>query len=116
MNELIKYKIIFWDFDGVIKDSVFLKGDAFVELFKNHKLIKIFQKEVYEKSRAEIFLENVKEKGKKASCHHPACLRNHWSSMSKGMPSYMSWMPNKPMKNLRKASWKQRQSLCLTNT
>ena len=36
-----------------------------IDMFKNHKLIKIFQKEVYEKSRAEIFLENVKEKGKK---------------------------------------------------
>ena len=34
-------------------------------MFKNHKLIKIFQKEIYEKNRAEIFLDKVKEKGKK---------------------------------------------------
>jgi len=37
----------------------------FVELFKNHKLIKIFQKESYEKKRADIQLENLKEKNKK---------------------------------------------------
>ena len=36
-----------------------------IDMFKNHKLIKIFQKEAYEKNRAEIFLEKVKEKGKK---------------------------------------------------
>ncbi len=36
-----------------------------IDMFKNHKLIKIFQKEIYEKNRAEIFLEKVKEKGKK---------------------------------------------------
>ena len=36
-----------------------------IDLFKNHKIIKIFQKEIYEKNRAEIFLDKVKEKGKK---------------------------------------------------
>jgi len=36
-----------------------------IELFKNHKLIKIFQKEKYENNRAEIFINNVKEKSKK---------------------------------------------------
>ena len=36
-----------------------------IDMFKNHKLIKIFQKEIYEKNRAEIFLDKVKEKGKK---------------------------------------------------
>ena len=36
-----------------------------IDMFKNHKLIKIFQKEAYEKNRAEVFLEKVKEKGKK---------------------------------------------------
>ena len=29
-----KYDLIFWDFDGVIKESVSVKTDAFVELFK----------------------------------------------------------------------------------
>ena len=33
-----------------------------IEIFKNHKLIKIFQKENYENSRAEKFINAVKEK------------------------------------------------------
>ena len=36
-----------------------------VELFKNHKLIKIFQKENYEKKRADKFLTDLKEKNQK---------------------------------------------------
>ncbi len=36
-----------------------------VELFKNHKLIKIFQKEEYEKKRADNFLTELKEKSQK---------------------------------------------------
>ena len=36
-----------------------------IDMFKNHKLIKIFQKEIYEKKRAEVFLNKVKEKGRK---------------------------------------------------
>ena len=36
-----------------------------VELFKNHKLVKIFQKENYEKDRADKFLEQLKEKSQK---------------------------------------------------
>ena len=36
-----------------------------IELFKNHRLIKIFQKEKYENDRAEIFINDVKEKSKK---------------------------------------------------
>ena len=36
-----------------------------IEVFKNHKLIKIFQKESYENSRAEKFINAVKEKSKK---------------------------------------------------
>ena len=42
-----------------------LLSSYLIDMFKNHKLIKIFQKETYEKKRAEIFLENVKEKGRK---------------------------------------------------
>ena len=38
-----------------------------IDMFKNHKLIKIFQKEMYEKNRAKVFLENVKEKSRKMS-------------------------------------------------
>ena len=36
-----------------------------IELFKNHRLIKIFQQEKYENKRAEIFINDVKEKSKK---------------------------------------------------
>ena len=36
-----------------------------MEMFKNHKLIKIFQKENYEIERSSIFLYNLKEKSKK---------------------------------------------------
>ncbi len=36
-----------------------------MEMFKNHKLIKIFQKENYEKNRAFEFIENLKESTKK---------------------------------------------------
>ena len=31
-----QFKLIFWDFDGVIKDSVGVKTDAFIELFKSY--------------------------------------------------------------------------------
>ena len=36
-----------------------------VELFKNHRLTKIFQKEQYEKNRADNYLDQLKEKNKK---------------------------------------------------
>ena len=36
-----------------------------IEVFKNHKLIKIFQKEKYEANRAEKFIDELKEKTKK---------------------------------------------------
>jgi len=31
-----RYKLIFWDFDGVIKDSALIKIDAFVKLFESY--------------------------------------------------------------------------------
>ena len=36
-----------------------------IEIFKNHKLMKIFQQENYEKSRAEKYIDNLKESQKK---------------------------------------------------
>ena len=36
-----------------------------IDLFKNHKIIKIFQRENYEKKRSEIFVNNLKEKSAK---------------------------------------------------
>ena len=41
-----------------------------IELFKNHKLIKIFQQEKYENKRADNFIEEVKEKTKKIATVH----------------------------------------------
>jgi len=38
-----------------------------IEIFKNHKLIKIFQQEEHENNRAEKFINDVKEKSKKIS-------------------------------------------------
>jgi HAD superfamily hydrolase (TIGR01549 family) len=34
MIQINKFKIVFWDFDGVIKDSINVKTEAFVEIFK----------------------------------------------------------------------------------
>ena len=31
-------KTILWDFDGVILDSIRIKGDGFMELFQNHDI------------------------------------------------------------------------------
>ena len=36
-----------------------------IEIFKNHKIIKIFQKENFEKKRADIFINNLKETSRK---------------------------------------------------
>ena len=36
INSLKKYDIIFWDFDGVIKESVEIKGIAFKSLFQQY--------------------------------------------------------------------------------
>ena len=37
-NTLKKAKIIFWDFDGVIKDSVHIKNSAYLNLFSKCEL------------------------------------------------------------------------------
>ena len=36
MISMNKFKIVFWDFDGVIKDSVNVKTEAFVDIFKEY--------------------------------------------------------------------------------
>ena len=38
-----------------------------IDLFKNHKIIKIFQRENYETNRSEVFVNNLKEKSEKIS-------------------------------------------------
>lgn len=35
IQSLLKFEVLFWDFDGVIKDSVYAKTEAFLELFKD---------------------------------------------------------------------------------
>ena len=46
-------------------DSAAILNTLLLEKFRNHKLIKVFQKETYETSRANTALEQLKNKGKK---------------------------------------------------
>ena len=54
---------------GKVTTEQMIKAGSFmsylVEIFKNHKIIKIFQNENYEKKRAKIVLEELKLKGQK---------------------------------------------------
>jgi subfamily B ATP-binding cassette protein MsbA len=56
---------------GKVANEQMLKAGALntylIELFKNHNLVKIFQKEQYEINRAEKFIDDVKERQKKIS-------------------------------------------------
>ncbi len=63
---LVESKIIFWDFDGVIKDSVDVKTRAFMQLFESYG-------------------DNIVQKVKK---HHEA---NGGMSRFKKIPLYMEW-------------------------
>ena len=47
------------------QESSGLLNTYLIEIFKNHKLIKIFQKERFEINRSEKFIDNLKEKSKK---------------------------------------------------
>ena len=42
MKSLSDYKLVFWDFDGVIKDSVTVKTDAFSKLFEKYGEKKVY--------------------------------------------------------------------------
>ena len=46
-------------------DSAGILNTYLIEIFKNHKLIKIFQKETYENIRADKFINHLKEKSRK---------------------------------------------------
>ena len=54
---------------GKVTTQQMIKAGTFisylVEIFKNHRIIKIFQNEEYEKKRAKVVLEELKEKGQK---------------------------------------------------
>lgn len=71
MLQLSQPKLIFWDFDGVIKDSVEVKTRAFVKLFET------FGNE---------FAERVRE-------HH---VTNGGMSRFDKMPLYLQWAGEKP--------------------
>ena len=48
-------------------DHAAILNSYLIEIFKNHKITKIFQKEIYEKLRAEKYINNLKETSKKMS-------------------------------------------------
>jgi phosphoglycolate phosphatase-like HAD superfamily hydrolase len=72
-----KYKYIFWDFDGVIKDSVKVKSIAFMKLF-------------------ELFGQDVAIKVRK---HHEA---NGGMSRYDKLPLYLQWSGQEPTDNMVK--------------
>jgi phosphoglycolate phosphatase-like HAD superfamily hydrolase len=75
---LNNYKTIFWDFDGVIKESLEIKSDAFEQLFRS-------------------FGENI---SKKIRFHHE---RNGGISRFDKLPIYIKWSGQKPTKkNIQK--------------
>ena len=49
--------------EAQVKSGIF--NTYLIEVFKNHKLIKIFQRENYENNRADKFVDDLKEKNKK---------------------------------------------------
>ncbi len=70
-----KYKIVFWDFDGVIKESVEVKTNAFRELFKS-------------------FGEEVMDK---VTIHH---VNNGGMSRFKKIPVYLSYAGIEPTEDI----------------
>ena len=72
-----KYKIVFWDFDGVIKDSVEVKTNAFRELFRS-------------------FGEEVMDK---VTMHH---VNNGGMSRFKKIPIYLSYAGIETTENIIK--------------
>ncbi len=66
IQHLLKFKVLFWDFDGVIKDSVYAKTEAFVDLFK----------------------DSSPEVKNKIKLHHEA---NGGMSRFEKIPLYMEW-------------------------
>ena len=66
-----KYELIFWDFDGVIKESVSVKTDAFVDLFRP------YGRDVCEQVRQ----------------HH---LANGGMSRYQKIPTYLKWAGLEP--------------------
>ena len=73
INFLKTFRLIFWDFDGVIKDSVEVKTKAFVKLFKSY---------------GPSLVNKVKS-------HHEA---NGGMSRFKKIPLYLSWAGEDPSK------------------
>lgn len=72
--ELIRFELIFWDFDGVIKDSICAKKESFSELFQNYG-------------------ERVCKKIEK---HH---IENGGISRYQKIPLYLKWCKVEPTKS-----------------
>ena len=75
--KLSEYKVIFWDFDGVIKDSLEIKTESFKNLFKKESLE---------------FIERVGR-------HH---IYNGGISRYEKIPLYLSWLNKNTDKNVEK--------------
>ena len=73
-SQLESYEFVFLDFDGVIKDSVEVKGDAFEELFSSYG----------------------KDIGERVRIHHEA---NGGLSRYKKLPLYIEWVGVRPNAN-----------------
>lgn len=73
---LLKYKVIFWDFDGVIKESHAVKTDSFIELFNDQD---------------KKFIDKV-------SKHH---IKNGGISRFKKIPLYLKWLGKDTNKNIK---------------
>jgi phosphoglycolate phosphatase-like HAD superfamily hydrolase len=83
-------KLIFWDFDGVIKDSVSVKTDAFVKLF----------------------LPYGAEVAKKVQRHHE---ENGGMSRFEKFPIYMRWVGEEPTEGRVKAFCEKFSRIVLKN-
>ena len=69
------YELVFWDFDGVIKESVSVKSDAFEKLFQPFGI----------------------EIAKKVKRHHE---KNGGMSRYKKLPIYLNWAGKEPSESL----------------
>ena len=58
-------------------DMAAVLNTRLMEIFRNHKLIKVFQKETYEASRANNALEQLKNKAKKISYNLCKIISNY---------------------------------------
>ena len=103
-----KSKIIFWDFDGVIKESLKIKEKTFLELFKNRKPSELKEIALYHRNNGgvsrkmkikyfykEIFNLNLSEDKLSALCNKFAFLVENRVIKSRWAPGVMKILKNK---------------------